>query len=279
MLTPLQQKQFIDDGYLVIKNFLNFDAVSAIKHHMQEKVIPDLEGKWIEGGRKSSLFSSYDNSKIDKEIFLRSAHGIEPFFEEEALNITSGELKLPFSQALNKIGHALHAKDPVFRELSEHSQLIEIMADLGYEKAKSVQSMYVFKRPGIGGEVTWHQDQTFIRTDSKPVLGFWLAIDEASVENGCLWAIPGYHKERRLKKRFIRESDDTLRMEEFDIVPWDEERALPLKASPGTLIVLDGHCPHRSSANLSDKPREAYTLHTVDARAHYGHQNWIRLSD
>lgn len=50
------------------------------------------------------------------------------------------------------------------------------------------------QQPGIGGEVVPHQDNTFLYTDPPTCTGMWLALEDATIKNGCLWAIPGSHK-------------------------------------------------------------------------------------
>ena len=63
--------------------------------------------------------------------------------------------------------------------------------------------MYIFKQPSIGGEVTCHQDSTFLYTDPMSCVGFWFALEDATLENGCLWAEPGGHR-GPLRKLFRR---------------------------------------------------------------------------
>ena len=64
--------------------------------------------------------------------------------------------------------------------------------------------MYIFKQPGIGGEVGCHQDATFLYTEPMTVTGFWFAIEDATLENGCLWAAPGGHQQGGLRQVFKR---------------------------------------------------------------------------
>ncbi len=67
-------------------------------------------------------------------------------------------------------------------------------------------TMYIFKQPGIGGEVRWHQDATFFDSDPVTVTTFWFALEDATVDNGCLWADPGGHR-GPLRERFLRDGD------------------------------------------------------------------------
>ena len=139
-----------------------------------------------------------------------------------------------------------------------------------------LQSMVIFKNPEIGGEVTPHTDHTFLWTEPQSVIGFWLAIDEATEENGCLWALPGGHR-IPAKSRFSRTvSGDATEMTILDESPYPEDGWVPLPAAPGTLIALHGTLPHRSAPNVSAKSRLAFTLHCIEAGAEYPADNWLQ---
>jgi len=71
----------------------------------------------------------------------------------------------------------------------------------GIDDRLAFQSMYIFKQPHIGGEVGCHQDATFLYTDPVTVVGFWFAIEDATLGNGCLWAAPGGHREPLRQRR------------------------------------------------------------------------------
>src|SRR5205085_8464716 len=127
------------------------------------------------------------------------------FFEENAFN-PDGSLRQNKEQSINKIGHALHDLDPVFDQFSRTTDIEQLVRDLGFDDPLLLQSMYIFKQPRIGGEVTCHQYATFLYTEPLKVLGLWFALEDSSIENGCLWAIPGGHK-LGLKSRFMRAED------------------------------------------------------------------------
>jgi phytanoyl-CoA hydroxylase len=135
--------------------------------------------------------------------------------------------------------------------------------------------MYIFKPPRIGGEVTCHQDSTFIYTEPESCTGFWFALEDATVENGCMHFIPGAHK-MPLKQRNYRRDDGKFVIETIDDTPWPEERKLPAEAKAGTLVIFDGRMPHLSGPNHSDKSRHAYTLHVIDQSCHYPANNWLQ---
>ena len=147
-------------------------------------------------------------------------------------------------------------------------------AGSAWRKPLLLQSMYIFKQPRIGGEVVCHQDAAFLHTEPISVLGLWFALEDATTENGCLYAAPGGHK-GRLRSRFVRDGERTETVL-LDDTPLPDQNLVPLEVPKGTLIVLHGLLPHRSSPNRSAKSRHAYTLHVIDARARYSPDNWLR---
>ena len=66
-----------------------------------------------------------------------------------------------------------------------------VARSLGFKRPLPVQSMLIFKQPHVGGEVVPHQDSTFIQTDPPSCVGVWLALEDATTTNGCLWTLPG----------------------------------------------------------------------------------------
>ncbi|HEX5833931.1 MAG TPA: phytanoyl-CoA dioxygenase family protein, partial [Pyrinomonadaceae bacterium] len=140
-----------------------------------------------------------------------------------------------------------------------------------------LQSMYIFKQPNIGGEVTCHQDSTFLYTDPINIAGLWFALEDATIENGCLWALPGGHRQG-LKSRWRRTHDERMEFEIFDNEPWPREGLVPLEVRKGTLILLHGLLPHCSFENRSPRSRHAYTLHLIGANTDYPSDNWLRRS-
>jgi phytanoyl-CoA hydroxylase len=137
--------------------------------------------------------------------------------------------------------------------------------------------MYIFKQPNIGGEVTCHQDATFIFTEPLSMAGLWFALEEATIENGCLWAIPGGH-DVGLKSRWIRTGEGGMSFDVFDSGEWQEERLVPLEVPKGTLIILHPLLPHKSLENKSVRSRHAYTLHVISGSSNYPVNNWLQRS-
>lgn len=262
--------EYHQHGFLVLEDFVDHDACDLLRARADELV------RAFDPLEVVSIFSTREQDRLTDEYFLTSGDKIRFFFEERAFN-ADGTLKQPKEQSINKIGHALHDLDPVFNRFSRTPKLRQLVDDLGIEDPLLLQSMYIFKQPNIGGEVTCHQDSTFLYTEPMNIAGLWFALEDARIDNGCLWAIPGGHR-RGLKSRWVRTSDDGMQFEVYNETPWPEEELVPLEVSKGTLIVLHGLLPHRSLENRSHKSRHAYTLHVISEKSDYPESNWLQRS-
>ena len=269
-LNEEQRTQYDRDGFLVMSDFADAASCDALRTRAEE-LVHDFDASGI-----VSIFSTHEQSRLSDDYFLNSGDKIRCFFEEDAF-LPDGTLKQSKEQSINKIGHALHDLDPVFNEFSRRPEVAQLVADLGINRPLLLQGMYIFKQPKIGGEVTCHQDSTFLYTEPQAIAGLWFALEDATLENGCLWAIPGGHT-LGLKSRWLRNESGGMKFEVFDSSPWPEERLVPLEVRQGSLIILSGLLPHKSLANRSAKSRHAYTLHVISADCRYPETNWLQRS-
>jgi phytanoyl-CoA hydroxylase len=265
-----QLERYERDGFLVLDDFIETKACDRLRARAEE-----LVGEFDPTG-VVSIFSTHEQTRTSDDYFLESGDKIRFFFEENAF-LPDGTLRQSKERSINKIGHALHDLDRVFDRFSRTPAIEQLVADLGIERPLLLQSMYIFKQPKIGGEVTCHQDATFLFTEPLRLVGLWFALEDATIENGCLWAIRGGHK-LGLKSRFVRAKGGGTRFNVFDSSPWPEEKLQPLEVKKGTLIVLHGLLPHLSRENTSPRSRHAYTLHVIDATSRYPADNWLHRS-
>jgi phytanoyl-CoA hydroxylase len=260
---------FERDGVLVLEDFVAASACDALRERALALVAehaPQAPG---------TVFSTRDQRHAKDAYFEASANRIGAFFEEGAFD-AAGALRVPLDRAVNKLGHAMHDLDPVFSAFSRGPRLQAVADGVGLVEPRLVQSMYIFKQPGIGGEVMCHQDSTYLYTEPESVVGFWFAIEDARRGNGCLGGLAGEHR-RGLKEVFRRQRDGSFRLDPCEPVPaWDMSRLEWLEVPKGTLIVFNGSFPHLSETNRSAQSRHAYTLHAVSGAADYPASNWIQ---
>jgi len=270
LISKPDQQKYSEDGFLVLEEFCEGTECDLLRSRAAELLSEFDPTEFV------SIFSTKEQNRIADEYFLTSGDKIRFFFEENAFN-PDGTLKQSKEQSINKIGHALHDLDPVFDRFSRTDKIAELASDLTINNPLLLQSMYIFKQPRIGGEVSCHQDSTFLYTEPDEILGLWFALEDATLENGCLWVLPGGHKDG-LRSRWVRTENGGMEFQTSSSEPWPQEMLIPLEVKKGTLIVLHGLLPHRSLENRSDKSRHAYTLHLISANATYPADNWLQRS-
>jgi len=215
------------------------------------------------------------------KYFLNSAKNISYFLEEKA--VQDGKLIITDkSKIINKIGHALHDVNPIFNAFTRQQKLKDLTDELGVTNPLIVQSMYIFKQPGIGGIVVPHQDSTFIHTEPLSTVGFWAALEDATKNNGCLWMLPGSHT-NGIKRRFLRTEDGKSTYFKPPLVKeqdWpDHSNFIPVEVKKGSLVVIHGSVVHLSYENKSTDSRHAYSWHIVDGTKNYSKDNWLLRDD
>ncbi|KAK7057223.1 phytanoyl-CoA dioxygenase [Favolaschia claudopus] len=282
MLTPDQRDQFHRDGYLVLRNFVEAPDVATLlmrsKTLLQEFNIED---------HPLTKFTTGEDDHVGDAYFLESGDKIRYFLEEDAL--LDGKLTRPKEFAVNKIGHALHELDPAFRKVTlQNERMRELVRDLQFHRDPvALQSMVITKQPQIGGQVGEHNDSTFLYTDPPSALGFWIALEQCTADNGALSFLPGSHLTTPITKRFVRVAGGGTGFEPLVAPEVAEQVAMQSKASadkyiletcePGDLVLIHGSVLHKSERNTSDKTRFAYTFHMIEnVGAQYDEKNWLQ---
>lgn len=305
-LTPEQVRKFHEDGYLVIPNF--FDASPVLEHSRS------VVGSFDPSTHPLTKFTTGETSDhVGDRYFLTSGTNISYFLEEGAVD-ESGKLTCAKERAINKVGHALHQLDPVFRDFSFSSRIQAISRSLGAHIDPVVlQSMIICKQPSIGGAVPSHNDSTFLYTEPPSAVGMWFALEDCTTSNGCLSFMPGSHRwprgkdvppsplrpvdslaselgqPRGVNRRFVRRDPanvdagttfETLALDEE--VEWDDSKARIEECKAGSLVLIHGSVMHKSEKNTSDKSRFIYTFHLVEGDANsavYDSKNWLQPTE
>jgi len=284
VLTVAQREQFHRDGYLVIRGFVAPEDVRTLLGRSKEL----LQEFSLEDHPLTKFTTGDDDGEghIGDAYFLESGDKIRYFLEEDA--VVDGKLNRPKDKAVNKIGHALHELDPAFRKVTlENERMRTLVRDLQFHRDPiALQSMVITKQPQIGGQVGEHNDSTFLYTEPPSALGFWIALEQCTAENGALSFLPGSHLTTPITKRFVRLPEGGTGFEPLvtaevaDRVAADSSAAnnayILETCEPGDLVLIHGAVVHKSERNTSDKTRFAYTFHMIEAGAKYDEKNWLQ---
>lgn len=219
-LTEEHVKQFWDQGYLVIDH-----AINAQEVHQSIEALMDIMHGRVEG---------------PKIQFVKSPSELKTEEEREL--------------AVRKISHYIDY-DSRLHEIANHKDVLAAFKKLFKEKAKVVQDQAILKPPSGGTEKPWHQDMAYGNlTYGKSVIGIWIALDPAELDNGCMHVIPGSHMEGAVPHYAVRDwqlCDRNVRVE--------QDLAIPLE--PGGALLFSGLLHHGTPPNFSKKRRRALQIH------------------
>ena len=287
-LTKDQLAAYNHDGYLLIPNALSPSTVSELLASTH-----DMLSSFSLADHPMTKFSSGENSPhVGDDYFLTSGDKIRYFFEEDAFSKETGDLIKPKHRAINKIGHYLHELSPPFRRATFTPLHREIARAIGFRNPRVLQSMIICKQPEIGGRVLPHQDSTFLYTNPPSAVGFWIALEDATAENGCLSFAKGSHRRVPVRSRMVRQDTTGTKFEDVrgakfptgmgveegnDEVKEEEEEEYTLgEVKAGTLVLIHGNLLHMSEKNLSGKSRFIYTFHCIEGNNEYDGKNWLQ---
>ncbi len=172
--------------------------------------------------------------------------------------------------AVSKI-FRLH-RDDVFATFAHSPEVVELVAQLIAPDIDVFLSQFIFKTSGAWGQ-PWHQDSFYFPFEpARPVVGVWLAVTEATLQNGCLHVLPGSQVES--VHAHVPDRRPGANYGYFEIIDHDMNRSEPVLMDPGDLLIFDSHLMHRSTDNETDGIRAAMVYHyaaagTVDRSEEY----------
>ena len=166
--------------------------------------------------------------------------------------------------------HQPHYISPVMEKYVRHTQICGVLsqitaAHLPYwdGSVKCMQSMLFVKPPNFQGQA-WHQDEIYIPTRDRSLIGAWIAIDDATIGNGCLYIVPGSHRPGYLYPQRPHNNPN-----EFDFAPesfgFDEAQEIPVEVKAGTVVFFNGYLLHRSHKNRGTGYRRVLVNHYMNA--------------
>lgn len=235
-LTDGQVAHYVEQGFLLVENLFGEDELAELK--------ADL---------------------------IKLARGGYPCANLEALPADASD-----AEAMRRILciHMPHFLSPVVRRYTTHPALAAVLGrivgahlrdGLWDGAVKCMQSMFFAKPPGKPGQA-WHQDEIYIPTRDRSLCGVWVAIDDATLDNGCLQVLPGSHRRGVLHRQRPHERTD-----EFDLAPesfgFDSRGEIPVPAPAGSAIFFNGYLLHRSFKNRSGNYRRALVNHYMSAQS------------
>lgn len=146
--------------------------------------------------------------------------------------------------------HFPHKCSPTMEKYLAHPGMVEALTTVIGPNVKCMQSMLFIKAAGKPGQA-WHQDEIYIPTRDRSLTGGWIAMDDATVENGCLWVIPGSHKPGIL---YFQEWHGDRRFDcafEARRFPYSNDEAVPVEVKAGSIVFFNGYLLHRSLPNYA----------------------------
>jgi ectoine hydroxylase-related dioxygenase (phytanoyl-CoA dioxygenase family) len=229
-ISPDLATQYADDGYVIVRDAFTTDEVAELRAEALRICRGELGP--VEGMRPPGPTES-DDALIRRYLCI----------------------------------HFPHKLSPLMSRAMEHPAIVDALTRIVGPNIKSMQSMLFIKSEGKPGQA-WHQDEMFIPTRDRSLAAAWIALDDATVDNGCLWVLPGSHRSGVIYPD--REHSD----ERFDCAheaydfPYSEKDAVPLELPAGSVVIFNGYLLHRSLPNTRERGlRRALVNHYMRAES------------
>ncbi|KAL8853699.1 MAG: hypothetical protein Q9221_001510 [Calogaya cf. arnoldii] len=278
-LTRAQCDFYARNGYLILPDTLDINQVSDLLQEAH-RVIRDIRNS---GG----AYPRYDT--FGGELETPSPVG-RVLARYETANSTAFE---PTDAPIARLGCSVHQHLPLFGTATHSAFHRSIAKALNYTTPLITQSQLIAKPAHVGSRINPHQDGCSSFTDPPSALTFWYALQDASIENGCLIVAPGSHQIEPLKQRLAKGAHDGgpefIQLKQpvwakdavnrrTDFLQQREHEYIPLEVKEGTLILFHGNLMHASGANRSKEGRMAYSFTIIDGSRDCPQDAYLRPS-
>ena len=224
-LSTAQIKQFEHDGYVLADGFLEADEVT----HLQDCYMATVDRL----SRENALQNVQSGNDHDDDFHVYQIR-------------------------------TAHLQHPIFRMLIHDSRLLDLVEGLLGPDLRLIHYQGLYKPARTGGEVGWHQDNHYFNVAENRTISVWLALDDATAENGCMWYLPGRHK-NALPHEQLWDTDEKKGFY-FAIRDLDDNGAVPAEVKRGSFAIHHCLMPHRSLKNKTEQPRRGIAMHFMDAK-------------
>lgn len=234
-LTDAQFRQYQTDGYVVVEDALSPATVDRVKHRLREYTHGDREPE----GFESQLEPAVERGEVEVDAEADAVRKFE--------------------------GLGMVESDDVFRAVADDETLVSVASQLLGPNLKLLRSAAMFKPPEVGSEKGFHQDAAYYPIQPMDHVTVWIALDEATPENGCMNVVPGAHRDGILGHEAV-EYDTDIVIAERD---FDRDDAVPVPMEAGD--ALFSHCllPHYTAPNTTERWRRALIMAYMDSRSRF----------
>lgn len=232
-LSDDQFEQYQRKGYVVVENVLSEEKVESLRTRL---------GEYVRGERQEQQFNRMLEPNIETGTFDQEGEPVRKFE-----------------------GIGMAREDDVFADLAFHDGIVNVVSQLQGSNLSLLRSAAMMKPPKVGSAKKFHQDAAYYPIHPMDHVTVWIALDEATPENGCMQVVPGAHKDGLLPHEAV-EYDTDISLAERD---YDEDDTVALPMKPGDALFQHCLLPHYTAPNNSDRWRRAMIVAYMRNRSRY----------
>lgn len=272
------------NGIIVLKDYINQTGITHLLSEI-ERIQNDAEAD-IAQNWNNEIVCFYSKNPLQQESEFKE-YVTEPYFQASNQKGHVFYEVIDNIRVINRIGHGMHLieKYPMMQQtVYRNPMLMMILKGIGYRRPICHLSVYIPKFPhGLGSEVRPHQESTFAYTDPTSVIVLWLALEDACVENACMYGIIGSNHWPLKWVSHVNHQDKTRhfkKLNDFFIPDFIKENYCytPLEVKAGDALLFHGHFVHCSPVNYSNCSRKALSLQFIETLGvNYSKSNWMQF--